>query len=146
LQFIGEANWPELDYFFIDSPPGTGDEALTCAKNIEDLKAILVTTGHSLSLADAAKAHSFLQATGTDTVGLVDSMGSLICPHCQEEIIIFNPEAVGALAERFGVQVLARLPWDLEAARLSEDQKKPILEAAPMSVLAKKLVELAAKL
>ncbi|MDR2460785.1 MAG: Mrp/NBP35 family ATP-binding protein [Deltaproteobacteria bacterium] len=146
LQFIGEAAWPELDYFFIDSPPGTGDEALTCAKYISDLKAILVTTGQALSLVDAAKAYSFLLATGTSTIGLVDSMGDLICPHCKKEIIIHDKALVEALAQKLKLPILARVPWDLEAAGLSESLSKPIFEAAPSSVFTQKILELAEKL
>jgi Mrp family chromosome partitioning ATPase len=145
-QFIGEAEWPELDYFIIDSPPGTGDEALTSAKTIPDLKGILVTTGHSLSLADAAKAAGFLKTVGSELFGIVDSLGSLICPDCRKEIVLYDKEITENLARKLSSEVLVRIPWDLEAARLSETLKKPVLDAAPDSALSAKIRELAARL
>jgi Mrp family chromosome partitioning ATPase len=146
LQFLSDTAWPDLDYFFIDSPPGTGDEALTVARNIPDLKAILVTTGHSLSLADAAKALSFLRSLGVEAAGIVDSMGSMICPRCGEEIRIHPEEGVMDLAAREKVPVLASMPLDPEAVSLAERLKKPILEAAPESPFCIKIFELAEKL
>jgi Mrp family chromosome partitioning ATPase len=145
-QFIGETEWPELDYFFIDSPPGTGDESLAAARTIPDLSAILVTTGHSLSLSDAAKAASFLKTVGTSLTGIVDSMGTLICPSCGEETVLYEPQLIQNLAATLGSEVLVRIPWDLSAAKLSESLKKPVLDAAPESVLTRRLLELAGKL
>jgi Mrp family chromosome partitioning ATPase len=142
-KFVTDAAWPELDYFFVDSPPGTGDEALSAIRSIPGLEAILVTTGHSLSLADAAKAASFLKAAGAPLAGVVDSMCSVVCPRCAVETPIHPPEAVEGFARRHGASVLARLPWDLEAQRLSETLGKPIVEAVPDSSLARRIGELA---
>jgi Mrp family chromosome partitioning ATPase len=146
LQFLSDTNWPKLDYFFIDSPPGTGDEALTVARNIPDLQAILVTTGHSLSVADCAKAMSFLKSLGVKIFGIVDSLGLIVCPKCGEELEIYQAGEAGNLASREGVPILARLPMDVEAQRLSEGVKKPILEAAPLSPFSLQIKELAKKL
>jgi Mrp family chromosome partitioning ATPase len=145
-QFIGEADWPELDYFIIDSPPGTGDEALSAAKTIPNLKGVLVTTGHSLSLSDAAKAAGFLKTVGMELFGVVDSLGSLVCPDCHKEIVLFDKEKAQSFAQSLNSNVLARIPMDIEALRLSERQRKPVLEAAPESILSKKILELAGKL
>lgn len=145
-QFVADAAWPELDWFLVDSPPGTGDEALSAFRSIPGLAAVLVTTGHSLSLADAAKAASFVKAAGASLAGVVDSMCSLVCPRCGEESPLYPPDAVASFAGRLGVQVLARIPWDLEAQRLSETLRMPIAEAAPDSLAAARLRELAERL
>ncbi|MDR3154240.1 MAG: Mrp/NBP35 family ATP-binding protein [Deltaproteobacteria bacterium] len=145
-QFVADAAWPDLDFLFVDSPPGTGDEALTALKAIPGLAAVLITTGHSLSLADAAKAASFLKAAGATLAGVVDSMGALECPRCRETIELYPEGAVAGFAQKAGAPLLARLPWDLEAQRLSEAAGKPVLEAAPESALARGLRELAEKL
>ncbi|MDR1082010.1 MAG: Mrp/NBP35 family ATP-binding protein [Deltaproteobacteria bacterium] len=145
-QFVADAAWPELDVFMVDSPPGTGDEALAAFRTIPGLEAILVTTGHSLSLADAAKAASFVAAAGGRLAGIVDSMCSLVCPRCGGETPLYPPGAVEEFAARRHVPVLARLPWDLEAQRLSEAVRKPMAEAAPGSLFARGIRELAYRL
>lgn len=145
-QFLSDAAWPELDYFFIDSPPGTGDEALTAARNIPDLSAILVTTGQSLSLADAAKAVSYLRSLSVNITGIVDCLGVMICPRCGEEIVLYGEDGARDLAKRENIPLLGRLPLDPEAQKLAEALKKPILEAAPESPFAAALEALADKL
>jgi Mrp family chromosome partitioning ATPase len=145
-QFVTNAAWPELDCFLVDSPPGTGDEALSAFKHVPGLQALLVTSGHSLSLADAAKAASFLKSAAAPLAGVVESMSSLVCPRCGGESPLCPEGAVEEFAAKRGVPLLARLPWDLEAQRLSESLKKPILEAAPESLLARRFRELAGRL
>ncbi|MDR2611927.1 MAG: Mrp/NBP35 family ATP-binding protein [Deltaproteobacteria bacterium] len=145
-RFVTEAAWPELDFLFVDSPPGTGDESLAAFRQVPGLEAILVTTGHSLSLADAAKAASFLRAARAPLAGVVDCMGTLVCPRCGEETALYPAGAAEAFAARSGAPLLARLPWDLEAQRLSEARGKPVVEAAPDSLLAGRLRELADRL
>jgi Mrp family chromosome partitioning ATPase len=145
-QFVADTAWPELDCLFVDSPPGTGDEGLSVIKAVPDIAAILVTTGHSLSLADAAKAASFVRSAGGRLAGVIDSMGSLVCPRCGEETPLYPEGAVADFARSSGSEVLARLPWDLEAQRLSEAARRPVVEAAPDSLLARRIRELADRL
>ena len=70
-QFISDVAWENLDYLFIDSPPGTGDEPLAVAQNIPGAEAIMVTTPQEVSLADVRKAVRFLQKVGLKTAGIV---------------------------------------------------------------------------
>ncbi|MDR2350716.1 MAG: Mrp/NBP35 family ATP-binding protein [Deltaproteobacteria bacterium] len=142
-QFVTETAWPELDCFFVDSPPGTGDEALAVARLMPECLAILVTTGHASSLMDARKTASFLKATRLGLRGVVDNMGTLVCPSCGETMEIFPPDGPRALAESLGVPLLARLPWDAAALKLSDALRKPLLEAAPASPVARALADLA---
>ncbi|MDR2339534.1 MAG: Mrp/NBP35 family ATP-binding protein [Deltaproteobacteria bacterium] len=146
LQFLSDTAWPGLDYFFIDSPPGTGDEALTVARNVPGLQAILVTTGHSLSLSDAAKAVGFLRSTGVGIFGVVDSLGFMVCPNCGEDLVIHRKEGVEAFAARENIPLLARLPLDVDAQKRSENMGKPMLEAAPASRFSQEIIKLAEKL
>ena len=146
IQFLSDAGWGDLDYFFIDTPPGTGDEALTAARGVPGLKAVVVTTGHSLSLLDAAKAVSSLRSLSVEISGAVDNMGFMRCPDCGREQVFFEESKVRRFCEKENIPLLARLPLDHGAMTLSEKLKKPILEAAPDSPLAKALRELADKL
>ncbi|MDR2351627.1 MAG: Mrp/NBP35 family ATP-binding protein, partial [Deltaproteobacteria bacterium] len=138
-----DASWGDLDYFFIDSPPGTGDEALTVSKNIPDLKAILVTTGHSLSLLDCAKALSYLRTQGVDIFGVVDNMGDIVCPNCGFDLEIFSPENVKSFALKENVPLLSRIPQDLDAQKRSERLSKPIFDINENGAFTKKIKDLA---
>ncbi|MDR1084974.1 MAG: Mrp/NBP35 family ATP-binding protein [Deltaproteobacteria bacterium] len=135
IQFLGETAWPELDYFIIDCPPGTGDETLSVIHHIKDITALVVTTGHSLAIADAYKAVSCLKSSNTDIKGLVENQASLVCPDCGRTIELNPPENVQSLARETALNVLTRLPLDPKAAKLAEKSQKPLVEASPDSPL-----------
>ncbi|MDR2302159.1 MAG: Mrp/NBP35 family ATP-binding protein [Deltaproteobacteria bacterium] len=143
IQFITETAWPKLDYFFIDSPPGTGDESLTVIKNIPDLKALVVSTGHRMAISDVAKALDFLKTTQTEITGLVDNLSLLICPECGQETILHDPAGPKKLAYQANIPFLGSLPMDPAATLLAEQKQLPVAEAAPDSPLATKLKALA---
>jgi Mrp family chromosome partitioning ATPase len=146
IQFINQTAWPELDYFFIDSPPGTGDETLTVIKNIPDLKALVVSTGQSMSISDVAKALDCLSTCGTEVAGLVDNLSSLICPECGQETPLYGRGGTQQLASQLNLQCLASLPMDPKAALAADEARRPLVESAPTSQLTIKLKELAEKL
>ncbi|MDR1486464.1 MAG: Mrp/NBP35 family ATP-binding protein [Deltaproteobacteria bacterium] len=145
IQFIGETAWPELDYFFIDSPPGTGDETLTVIRNISDLKGVIVSTGHRMAISDVSKAIDCLKLNNTPIHGLVDNFSALICPDCGKQVPLFDQGATMALAEQENIPYLGSLVMEPKAVRQSDQAKKPLVEAAPNSALAKQIVSLAEK-
>lgn len=146
IQFISETAWPELDYLFIDSPPGTGDETLTVLRNIPDVKALVVSTGQSMSISDVAKALDCLKTCQTETFGLVENLSSLICPECGAKTPLYGLGGCQKLASEAGISYLTDLPMDPAASLLADQKKTPLVEAAPDSPLTLKLIELAAKL
>jgi Mrp family chromosome partitioning ATPase len=146
IQFIGETAWPELDYFIVDSPPGTGDETLTVLKRVPDIKAVVVGSGQSMALSDVAKALDCLSVCGLSPAGLVDNLSTLICPDCGARVELADPGAVKAMAERLGVPFLASLPMEPAATRAADLAGKPLVEAAPDSLLARAILELAESL
>jgi Mrp family chromosome partitioning ATPase len=146
IQFIGETAWPELDYFFIDSPPGTGDESLTVVNNIPDVKALVVSTGHPMALSDVAKALDCLKITNTEVFGLIDNLSSLICPECGKQTPLYGRGGAEELAARMGVPFLVSLPMDPSASIAADEAKLPLVEAVPDGPLSRKLRELADRL
>ncbi|MDR1298297.1 MAG: Mrp/NBP35 family ATP-binding protein [Deltaproteobacteria bacterium] len=146
IQFIGQTAWPELDYFFVDSPPGTGDETLTVVNNIPDIRALVVSTGQSMSVSDVAKALDCLKTCGTEVAGLVDNLSSLICPECGRETPLYGLGGTQELAASLGLECLASLPMDPAAAMAADRLRVPLAEAAPQSALAVKLKALASRL
>jgi Mrp family chromosome partitioning ATPase len=146
IQFIGETAWPQLDYFFIDSPPGTGDETLTITKNIPDLKAIVVSTGHKMAISDVGKALDCLKTCNTEIFGLIDNFSSLLCPDCGKLVPLFDNGGTLALAKEAQIPFLGSLVMDPMAIAAADKAKKPLVEAAPESLLAKQITALAQKL
>jgi Mrp family chromosome partitioning ATPase len=111
-QFIADVEWGDLDFLVIDSPPGTGDEPLTVAQQIQDAKAIIVTTPQEVALADVRKSISFCRTVRLEIFGLVENMSGLSCPHCGEIIDLFGSGGGERTAQETGIAFLGRIPMD----------------------------------
>ena len=144
-QFFSEVAWGELDYLFIDSPPGTGDEPLTVIQTVEDLRPLVIGSGSRLAVEDVAKALNFLKLMKRPAYGLVDNQSWYVCPHCGRETDIHSRTASQSLAETHGIPLLASLPMDLEAARAAEEGR-PLVWSRPEHDFSRRIAELAGKL
>lgn len=111
-QFLADCRWDDLDFLVIDSPPGTGDEALSISKLIPDAKAVIVTTPQEVALADVRKSINFCRKVGLDILGLVENMSGLFCPHCREFIPIFQTGGGRRTSTAMKVDFLGELPFD----------------------------------
>jgi protein-L-isoaspartate(D-aspartate) O-methyltransferase len=111
-QFLAEADWGALDFLFIDSPPGTGDEHLTVLRLIPDALCLVVTTPQEIALADVRKAINFLRLARAGILGIVENMGSFFCPHCGGKINLFPPDGAFKLARENNLSFLGTIPLD----------------------------------
>ncbi len=112
-QFLSEVNWGELDFLFVDLPPGTGDEPLSIVQLIPHLDgAIVVTTPQHVALLDSRKGVSFCRKVNIKVVGIVENMSGLICPHCGGEIDLFKKGGGEKASVELGVPFLGRVPID----------------------------------
>lgn len=125
-QFLSDAQWGDLDYLLIDSPPGTGDEHMTVLKCIPDARSIVVTTPQEISLADVRKAINFLKYADAPILGLVENMSGLLCPNCGAEIEIFKKGGGEALAKSCKIRFLGAIPLD-PAAVVAADLGVPVV-------------------
>lgn len=125
-QFLSDVQWGDLDYLFIDSPPGTGDEHMTVLKSIADAQSIVVTTPQEISLADVRKAINFLKYTDAPILGLVENMSGLLCPNCGTEIEIFKKGGGEELAKKCKLPFLGAIPLD-PAAVVAADLGTPVV-------------------
>ncbi len=125
-QFISDVAWGPLDYLVIDSPPGTGDEHMTILQAIPDAECVVVTTPQEISLADVRKAISFIRITKARTLGLIENMSGLVCPHCGGRIDLFRQGGGKKLAEEDGIPFLGAVPLDVRAV-VSADQGVPVV-------------------
>ena len=119
-QFIAEADWGELDFLVIDSPPGTGDEHLTILRMIPDALCLVVTTPQEVALADVRKALNFLRRLKARVLGIVENMSAFPCPHCGKEIALFKPNGGLELALGQNLPFLGAIPLDPAASEAAE--------------------------
>ena len=125
-QFLADVAWGDLDFLFIDSPPGTGDEHMTVLKLIPDALCVAVTTPQEISLADVRKAINFLHHAEGKLLGVVENMSGLVCPHCHTEIDLFKKGGGKELATRYGVPFLGEIPLD-PVTVVSADRGVPVV-------------------
>jgi len=123
-QFISDVLWGELDYLFIDSPPGTGDEPLTVAQVVSGARGIIVTTPQEISLLDIRKSVTFCRQVNMPLVGILENMSGFVCPHCGERIDLFSTGGGERTAKEMGVPFLGRIPIRPEIVT-STDQGRP---------------------
>ncbi len=109
-QFISDVLWGDLDYLFIDSPPGTGDEPLTVAQVIPRAQGIIVTTPQEMSLLDIRKSITFCRQVSMPVFGILENMSGLACPHCGQMIDLFSSGGGERTAREMGVPFLGRIP------------------------------------
>ncbi len=112
-QLIGDAAWGDLDYFILDTPPGTSDIHLTLVQTLPITGAVIVSTPQQVALADARKGINMYQneKVGVPILGLVENM-SWFTPaqHPEEKYYIFGKEGVKQLAEEMNVPLLGQIP------------------------------------
>jgi ATP-binding protein involved in chromosome partitioning len=148
-QFVGDVNWGDLDFLFVDLPPGTGDEALSVANVIKNMDGCLVvTTPQDVALMDARKAVTFSRLLNVPVLGIVENMSGMICPHCGGKIDLFKVGGGEKAAEELGIPFLGRIPIDPEIVQMC-DRGKPFVTETTNSVaraaflaLIQKLVDL----
>ncbi|KTD25880.1 iron-sulfur cluster carrier protein ApbC [Legionella maceachernii] len=112
IQMLDITLWDELDYLFIDLPPGTGDIQLSLVQKIPLTAAVVVTTPQNIATLDAQKAIKMFERTNIDVLGLVENMSLHVCSQCGHQEAIFGEGGGQQLGEKFHVQLLGQLPLD----------------------------------
>lgn len=109
-QFWTNVIWGDVDYLFIDMPPGTGDVPLTVFQSIPVDGLIIVTSPQELVTMIVEKAVNMARRMNIPVLGLVENMSYVVCPHCGQEYAVFGESRVHQVAERFKVNTVSRLP------------------------------------
>ncbi len=143
-QFLAQAEWGELDYLLIDSPPGTGDEQLTVCQSIPELTGtIIVTTPQEVAILDARRSVNFSRKMGVAILGVVENMSGLICPNCKTELPLFGIGGGKKMALDMGTPYLGRIPLEVSLME-AEDAGKSYLTLQPDSPSSIAIKEIAA--
>ena len=111
-QFWTDVLWTDVDYMFVDLPPGTGDVPLTVFQSLPVDGVIIVTTPQDLVGMIVAKAVNMANMMNVPVLGLVENMSYFKCPDCGKEHAIFGESKVEQIAKEFGIEHTARLPID----------------------------------
>lgn len=122
-QFWSDVRWGELDYLFVDMPPGTGDVALTVFQSLPVDGIVIVSTPQDLVKMIVNKAYNMAKMMNVPVLGLVENMSYYVCPHCNERINIFGESKIDETAQELNVPVLAKLPVNPDINRLIDDGK-----------------------
>ncbi|MCI9282057.1 MAG: Mrp/NBP35 family ATP-binding protein [Lachnospiraceae bacterium] len=109
-QFWQEALWENVDYMFVDMPPGTGDVPLTVFQSLPVDGIIIVTSPQELVSMIVSKAVNMAKKMDIPILGLVENMSYLECPDCKKRISVFGESHIDEIAKEFGLPVLAKLP------------------------------------
>jgi ATP-binding protein involved in chromosome partitioning len=143
-QLLTQTLWGELDYLFIDMPPGTGDIQLTLAQRVPVSGAVIVTTPQEIALADARKGLEMFQKVSVPVLGVIENMGVHVCSQCGHEESIFGAAGGARLAADYGLPLLGSLPLQRDV-REHTDQGVPTVVAAPESPAARRFIEAASR-
>jgi Mrp family chromosome partitioning ATPase len=128
-QFWSDVRWGELDYLFVDMPPGTGDVALTVFQSLPIDGIVIVSTPQDLVKMIVNKAYNMANMMNVPVLGLIENMSYYVCPNCNEKINIFGKSKIDETAAELGVPVLAKLPINPEINVLVDEGRISEIEA-----------------
>lgn len=116
-QFWTDVSWGDVDYLFVDMPPGTGDVPLTVFQSLPVDGVIVVTSPQSLVSMIVTKAVKMANMMHIPVLGFVENYSYFRCPDCGKQLHIFGESGLEAVAGELGIPVLARLPIDPAVAQ-----------------------------
>lgn len=115
-QFWTDVVWDDVDFLFVDMPPGTGDVPLTVFQSLPVDGILVVTSPQDLVSMIVGKAVKMAKMMDIPVVGVVENYSYLECPDCGKHIAVFGESKVDAVAAQYGIPVLAKLPVDSRLA------------------------------
>lgn len=120
-QFWTDIIWGDLDFLFIDMPPGTGDVSLTVYQSIPIDGMIIVTSPQELVSMIVKKAYNMARQMNIPILGIVENMSYVKCPDCGREIDIFGQSKLEEKAKSMGIDILGRIPIDPQLSMLADE-------------------------
>ena len=116
-QFWTDVNWRDVDFMFVDMPPGTGDVPLTVFQSLPVDGIIVVSSPQQLVRVIVEKAVKMAKMMNIPVLGLVENMSYVKCPDCGKEITVFGKSNIDNIAASFNLPVLARIPMEESVSR-----------------------------
>ena len=119
-QFWSDVVWNEVDYMFVDMPPGTGDVPLTVFQSLPLDGIIIVSSPQQLVSMIVEKAVNMANLMDVNILGLIENYSYIVCPDCGKVLKPFGESNIDAMAAKHGIPVMAKLPIDSELASLCD--------------------------
>ena len=138
-QFWSDVQWGDVDYMFVDMPPGTGDVPLTVFQSLPVDGILVIASPQELVGMIVEKAVKMAEMMNIPILGLIENYSYFRCPDCGKEHKIFGDSHIDAVAQSHGLKVLARLPMDPRLAAACDAGKVEALEENYLEAVAKQL-------
>ena len=119
-QFWTDVVWGDVDYMYVDMPPGTGDVPLTVMQSLPLDGIVIVTTPSDLVSMIVGKAVNMAKMMNVPIIGIVENYSYLKCPCCDEKIEVFGKSHVDEIAKKYDIPVIAHLPIDPKLSALCD--------------------------
>ena len=138
-QFWNETVWGDVDYLFVDMPPGTGDVPLTVFQSLPVDGIVIVTSPQELVQMIVKKAYNMAEMMHVPVLGLVENFSYLKCPDCGKEIKLFGESHIDDVAKELGIPVFGKLPLDPAFAEQADKGAFATMENAYLDAGVEKL-------
>ena len=119
-QFWTDVKWGDVDYMFVDMPPGTGDVPLTIFQSLPLDGIIIVTSPQELVSMIVGKAVNMAKQMNIPILGIVENMSYVECPDCGKKIFVFGKSHLEDVAKKFDLNILGQVPLDSQLTQLSD--------------------------
>lgn len=140
--FWKETCWHNVDFMFVDMPPGTGDVPLTVFQSLPVDGIVIVTSPQELVSMIVAKAVNMAKKMNIPILGIVENMSYFECPDCGSRHNIFGESHIDEIASKYGLEVLAKIPINPENARTVDAGSVEYLEASWLDTAVEKVTSL----
>lgn len=138
-QFWSDVIWNDVDFMFVDMPPGTGDVPLTVFQSLPVDGIIVVSSPQQLVRVIVEKAVNMANMMNIPVLGIVENMSYVKCPDCGKEITIFGKSNIDKIASDFNIPVLARIPMEETTSQAVDDGNVESLDCPYLDEAVKKI-------
>lgn len=132
-QFWTDVVWENVDYMFVDMPPGTGDVPLTVFQSLPVAGIIIVTSPQDLVSMIVEKAVKMARMMNVPIIGIVENMSYFVCPCCNEKINIFGESDLPYISRKFGLTNVAKIPLDKNTPLMVDEGEVEKLDTQPLN-------------
>ncbi len=140
-QFWTEVSWGDVDYMFVDMPPGTGDVPLTVFQSLPIDGIVIVTSPQDLVSMIVEKAVNMAKLMNIPILGIVENMSYMICPHCGEKLNVFGESKLEIITQRFEIENQARVPINHKISEFSDQGKIEELDLKEIEIFFDKIIK-----
>ena len=134
-QYWTDVSWGEVDFMFVDMPPGTGDVPLTVFQSLPLEGIVVVTTPQDLAAMIVEKAIHLAELLSIPVLGVIENMSYVVCPFCNERIYMFGQSHAKKITDDFQIPLLCELPVDPALAALVDAGKIEELDTKYVDIL-----------